>query len=652
MTSALTGSDTGIVYPGIKVGKLVGLPLNPLILPKVVRVVVDTHVLLPDMFEITFNDEDGTVVDDANLTIGQGIEISGAKAGDVSSTTLIKGEITSIEAICVEGLIFSVVRGYEKAHRLQRARRTKTYVNMTDSDIARKVAQNAGLTIGTIDSSSTTHDHVSQVAQTDWEFLTQRAREIGYETGVCQGKFYFRKASDAPAAGGLGGALASAASAVAGALGLGGGLVFRKNLISFFPRVSGANVTPDVEVRVWDSKSARVVVGKADAASNTATLDGQDPAKLAKSFTDGLLPPLPALPALPPIPGLPKLDFGTAPSNTAFVVVDHPVGYGSAADGAADEMAKGLANHIGSTFAEAEGDAVGDPAIQAGEQVDIKGVPKIFVGKWTVTNARHTFDPEEGGYHTRFWVSGRSDRSLLALASGASTRQGSHPTGGMHGLVCGIVTNLKDPDKVGRVKVSLPWLAPDYESDWARVVQMSAGPRTGVMFMPEVGDEVLVGFELGDPRRPYVIGGLVNDKTKFEPLGSAVNGSGVVTKRGLATPAGNQLMFEDELPPGPPGPPPTTSTITLGTGDNNLCLAIDQCAGTITLTCKPAPPKSKTPAGTVTIDCSGAGKIEIKGGSGGVKVESDGQLELSGKLGVKISSNAMVQVQGQMIQLN
>jgi hypothetical protein len=111
-------------------------------------------------------------------------------------------------------------------------------------------------------------------------------------------------------------------------------------------------------------------------------------------------------------------------------------------------------------------------------------------------------------------------------------------------------------------------------------------------------------------------------------------------------------MFTDQLPPGPPGPPPTKSSITLGTGDGNLALEIDQVAGTVTLTCKPAPPKSKTPAGTITIDCSGAGKVEIKGGSGGVKVESDGQLELTGKLGVKITSNAMVEVQGQMIKLN
>jgi hypothetical protein len=600
------------------------------------------------MFELTFNDIDGTVVDDAGLVIGQTVQIEGQKSGDSTSTTLIKGEITSIEAICADAQILTVVRGYERAHRLQRAKRTKTYVNMKDSDIARQVASRAGLEVGTIDTSAATHTHLSQVAQTDWDFLTQRAREIGFETGVVQGKFFFRKASG-QAAGGLGGALAGAASAVAGALGLGGGLTFKENLITFLPRVSGANLTASAEVRVWDPKSARVVVGTSPAASGTAKLSGADPAALAGKFTDGLLPSPPALPALPPIPGLPKLDFGSTPSNTAYVLVDRPLGIGSAADGAADETAKGLADHIASTFAEAEGDAVGDPAIQAGSQVDIKGVPKLFVGKWTVTNARHIFDADEGGYHTRFWVSGRSDRSLLALASGASSRDSHHPQLG--GLVCGVVTNVDDPDKKGKIKVALPWLAPDYESDWARVVHLAAGGRTGAMFLPEVGDEVLVGFEFGDARRPYILGGLVNDNAKFATLDAAITG-GAVTGRGFATPAGNQLMFTDDLPPGPPGPPPTKSSITLGTGDGNLALAIDQVAGTITLTCKPAPPKSKTPAGTVTIDCSGAGKIEINGGSGGVKLHTTGQLELGGDLGVSIKSNAMVQVQGQMIQLN
>jgi hypothetical protein len=530
---------------------------------------------------------------------------------------------------------------------LQRARRSQTFLNMTDSDIAEKIAKNAGLSIGQIDSTSTTHDHIAQVAQTDWEFLTDRAREIGYEVGVTQGKFFFRSASGMPA-GGLGGALSSAVSAVAGALGLGGGLEFKKNLISFYPRISAANITPDVEVRFWDGKGARVVSSNTDAKTGTATIDGEDPGDLANSFTDGLLP-IPKLPSLPKIPGVPMPDFGSYPSNTAFIVVNKPLASGSGADGAADEMAKGLADHISSTFAEAEGEAFGDPTLQAGAQLDIKGVPKAFCGKWTITQARHIFDPEELGYRTHFTVSGRSDRSLFALASGGGGGERRGPV--FDGMVCGVVTDVNDPDQQGKVKLALPWLSPSFVTDWARVVQLSAGARTGAMFLPEVGDEVLVAFEHGDPRRPYVIGGLVNDNSSFDTMSKAVSGGNVVG-RGLASPAGNQLLFTDELPPGPPGLPPTQSAITLGTGDGNLALAIDQVGGTVTLSCKPAPPASKTPAGTLTIDCSGAGQISIKGGAGGVKIESDGQLELSGQLGVKISSSAMVQVQGQMVQLN
>ena len=138
----------------------------------------------------------------------------------------------------------------------------------------------------------------------------------------------------------------------------------------------------------------------------------------------------------------------------------------------------------------------------------------------------------------------------------------------------------------------------------------------------------------------------------FEPLSSAVNGSGTVTNRGITSPAGNKLAFADDLPPGPPGAPPNTSSISLGTKDQNLSLVIDQVAGKVTLTCKPSPPASRTPQGTLTIDCSGMGAIAIKGGMGGVKISSEGQLELSGQAGVKISSSAVVEVSGSLIKLN
>jgi phage protein D len=638
------GSRTALIWPTVKAG---GRAMPSPVAQHLIRAVVDTHLHLPDMFELTFLDSHGTLVEDAGLAIGTAVEVESGSRDDTKAKSLIKGEVTSIEAVCADGVIYTVVRGYEKAHRLQRGRRTRTFLKMRDSDIASDIAKSAGLTVGKVDRSEVMHDHLAQVGQTDWDFLTQRAIEIGFETGVTGGEFFFRKAAGRKDESAFGGAM----GAVAGMLGLGGGkLTFRDNLHTFLPRISAANLTPDVEVRVWDAKSARVAVGTSDAKTGTATIEDMEPADLATSFTDGLLPPLPKLPALPPIPGLPKIDFGTAASNTAFVVVNHPMANGSNADIAAEEAAIGIADHIASTFAEAEGDANGDPAIQAGAQVEIDGVPKQFVGTWTVTNARHIFDPEEGGYHTKFFVSGRQNRNLFALMSGSATSV-QNPV--LNGFVCGIVTNANDPASMGRVKVALPWLSPDYESDWARVAQLGAGRRSGMFFLPEVGDEVLIGFEFGDARRPYVVGGLLNDGASYEPMSDAVNGSGSIVKRGIASPAGNRLLFNDDLPPGPPGSlPPIASSIALGTKDDKLALNIDQAAGTVTLTCNPSPPVSKTPAGSLTIECGGLGSITIKGGAGGIKIESDGQLELSGKLGVKIDSPAITEIKGSVVKLN
>lgn len=84
----------------------------------------------------------------------------------------------------------------------------------------------------------------------------------------------------------------------------------------------------------------------------------------------------------------------------------------------------------------------------------------------------------------------------------------------VYGAVVGIVSNTGDPDGLGRVKVRFPWLKEDDESRWARLVSFMAGPDRGAVFRPEVDDEVLVLFEQGDMRFPYVIGAVWNGKDK------------------------------------------------------------------------------------------------------------------------------------------
>lgn len=82
----------------------------------------------------------------------------------------------------------------------------------------------------------------------------------------------------------------------------------------------------------------------------------------------------------------------------------------------------------------------------------------------------------------------------------------------IYGVVVGIVTNNKDTEKLGRVKVKIPRLSGEDESNWARVISFMAGKDRGAFFLPEVDDEVLVAFEYGDINMPYVIGSLWNGK--------------------------------------------------------------------------------------------------------------------------------------------
>ncbi|MGE0526251.1 MAG: phage baseplate assembly protein V [Bdellovibrionales bacterium] len=84
--------------------------------------------------------------------------------------------------------------------------------------------------------------------------------------------------------------------------------------------------------------------------------------------------------------------------------------------------------------------------------------------------------------------------------------------GNQAGPVIALVTSLEDPDKLGRVKVKYPWLDEKIESGWARIAAPFAGKDRGIQFIPEVGDEVLVFFQMGNFQKPVIVGSLWNGK--------------------------------------------------------------------------------------------------------------------------------------------
>ena len=85
---------------------------------------------------------------------------------------------------------------------------------------------------------------------------------------------------------------------------------------------------------------------------------------------------------------------------------------------------------------------------------------------------------------------------------------------GINGVACGIVDSLQDPQGLGRIKVRLRGKPDEPASYWARIAAPMAGPGRGVQLMPEIGDEVLLAFDHGDLRLPFVLGYLWNGEDK------------------------------------------------------------------------------------------------------------------------------------------
>lgn len=195
-------------------------------------------------------------------------------------------------------------------------------------------------------------------------------------------------------------------------------------------------------------------------------------------------------------------------------------------------------------------------------------------------------------------------------------------TSRVYGVVTAVVAGIDDPDEKGRVKVTFPWLKDGQESPWARVMSFMAGKDRGAMFRPEVDDEVLVLFEHGDMRRPYIIGALWNGKDN-PPEDGGANADNHV--RLIKSRSGHIIKLDDT-------PDGEKIEITDQKGANTLI--IDSAADTVTIAADKdiqlQAPNGKIilEGGDVEINSSGTVKIEA---ASNADVNAGGTLNISGK---------------------
>lgn len=506
-----------MAQPGVATALVVefgGSPLPAKFVNTLVEGYVDDSRTLPDLFLLRFRDPDRVLLEQTGLKIGSEVRLLARAGSDPAPKPLLKGVVTALEVELDETGTFTVVRGLDESHRLFRGRRVASYQNMTLADICAQVAQRAGLKPGTVDVAGPVLEHIAQPNVTDWEFIRDLAEEAGAQAYVLDGQLHITRPAEAS------GAPDGSARADRNPLVLEMG----SNLLRCRAGVSSAEQVSEVEVRGWDIKAKQPLVGRAPA-GKSATLE------LGVSAAEVSAP------------------FGEA----RFVVTD--AAYGAQAQ--VDQAAKALAERIAGSFAELEAVIRGNPEVRAGSAVALNAVGAPFEGRYTVTSSRHVFDPVRG-YETWLTVSGQQERSLFGLTGGGPGSGGSGAGGGgsrCAGLVSGTVTDTHDPEGSGRVKVRFPWLSDEYASDWARTAQ-SGGTSGGEAFIPEVGDEVLVGFEHGHLDRPYVLAGLYNGKDRPSP-GSGSGGGGAGGGGGGGPAGGGPGGAAGAVPGAVPGAPPT-----------------------------------------------------------------------------------------------
>jgi uncharacterized protein involved in type VI secretion and phage assembly len=493
---------TSVHYRALPTLEIDGKQAPPNLMEDIVQIMVEESLHMPAMFTLVIQNDyfPGRSQDEKwryqdLLQIGKSVKIgftsSTTEAQDYNQSNknnVIEGEITGIETFFSERSQAPViVRGYDAGHRLHRGRYNRSFQNMTDSDIVKKVVQEVGIDIGKIDASGVAHDYVFQENQTNMEFLRQRADRIGFELFIQDGKLNFRKPK------------ADNQKIT---------LKWLKDLHSFRVRVTSSEQVKEVEVRAWDYKEKKAVVStKNQEKVITKTNNGKGSDTSSK--------------------------FKGQPPKPKMIVVDKPIFNPKEVD----TMAQALCDELGGQFIYADAKAEGNTEIRPGRIVKLEDMGQ-HSGEYYVTETRHTY--HERVYVTEFSVRGLRGGDLLTTLSPANHLQPGQT------LMVGIVTDNQDPEGWGRVKVKFPTLTEEHASNWARVVAIGAGNKRGFDCLPEINDEVLVAFEHGDIHRPYVIGGVWNGKDATpNPIADDV-ADGKVRLRTFKTRVGHKIQFVEE----------------------------------------------------------------------------------------------------------
>ncbi len=329
-----------------------GNPIEPAVRPFVLSVEVEQHVNGRDTFDITISawdneSQDFQLLNEDAFQLGRSVEVLAGYGEDI--TPLVVGEIVAVEVeYGEEDAPMLHLIGFDKLHRLQRGRRTRTFENTRDSEVAEELARSLQLSAD-VEDTEVIHPHLFQYNQSDIDFLQERARRINYEIDVVEDRLVFRRR----------------AFDRAGVE----ELRYRRDMKSFSLRMSSLGQAKKVVVKGWNIADKAAIVGLGEAGDERSSMDGATigPEHVSAAFGD----------------------FDE-------VMVHKPV----VAQSEADQIAKGIYNHMSLQFIKADGESLGNAALRAGDVVTLSAIGADYSGPYYLTSTRHVID--EDGYRTYF----------------------------------------------------------------------------------------------------------------------------------------------------------------------------------------------------------------------------------------------------------
>lgn len=489
-----------------------------------------------------------------------------------------------------------IIECRDKALGMTVGRKNANYIDKKDSDIITQLIGNYGLTA---DVTATTYQHkeLVQFYCSDWDFMLARAEANGMVVMLDAGKVTV-KAPDTSTEPAL-------------------SVTYGVDMIDFSADMDARAQYQSVQSTAWDL--ATLAISQQQATLEDFTSQGNTTAA-----------------TLAQVLGLSSFNLqSSAPLGTESLT----------AWSKAQQLKSALARIRG--YVSFQGSALA----KIGELLELKAVGERFNGKVFISGVSHQL--RDGDWTTTVdfgmspsWFTEAND-VVAPLAAGI--------TAGANGLYIGVVKKLDaDPDAQYKIQVSIPVLQAETDGFWARLGQFYASNSFGAFFIPEIGDEVILGFFNDDPSHPVILGSLYSSKNKPPYELTAENNTKAIVTRSkmkltfdddkkiitLVTPGANTIVISDD-----------GKSILIQDQNNNK---VELNSSGITLDS----PKdiSITAKGKISLDATGnveiTSKTDVKATGLNVTCTANMGFTAKGTAAAEVSASGTTTIKGAMVMIN